>query len=115
MTMTEKLKRIRAKCIDLLALAESRTQGVWSDDGTGCLWVAWDRERCMSDPNGYEGEHISLGRFEQGDFEFIAACAGASESGWKSTIAAIDELVKYGFEKGPMAKALINAWPDELL
>ena len=38
-----------------------------------------------------------------------------AEAGWKATIAAVDEVTKYGFEEGAFASFIIAAWPEELL
>jgi len=120
MTTEEHLKRIRARCVELLALAEKRTQGEW-----------------QSKPLKY-GYHIipaeiycdrgaTQSEFEQfGNALFIASCAGPAEAGWKATIAAIDHcLSMQGIElafDGPemiatetLASAILAAWSEELL
>ena len=70
MTTTEKLQKIKAECERLLALAEKRTPGKWFPTG---------RTAC----------------YNANDAEFIAACAGLAEAGWKATIAAIDDILPY--------------------
>ena len=91
-----KLQKIRAKCQELLALAEKRTPGKWDADG---------ELKYMGD-----------------DGIFIAACAGPAEAGWRATIAAIDAL-NICHESSDFddmnawsgLEAIIAAWPDELL
>ena len=93
MTTTEHLQKIKAKCLALLAIAEKRTQGKWGV--MNCLWIAKDEQ----------------------DAEFIAACAGPAEAGWKATVAAIDFLLRTSSESNFQAQAIsiIAAWPSELL
>jgi hypothetical protein len=45
---------------------------------------------------------------------FIAACAGAAEAGWRSTIAAIDLILKIGWTEGEICKGILTAWEGQL-
>ena len=136
MTTTEHLNLIRAKCVELLAIAEKRTPGEWS-----VVDISPSRHdvlkpsggKIASIMRGFDGCH-EYREAAKPDARFIAACAGAAEAGWRSTIAAIDGLLKvYDFNK-PMEvlnpsvvmvasyteadatlKEIIAAWPLEIL
>ena len=124
MNTQEKLEAIKAKCHELLALAEKRTQGKWEDDGTGSLWTPWDK----LSPEGYEGEHITLGKFKPEDLAYISACAGAAEAGWRATKEECEDLLPIlrssenmdevdaltSYARGRVISLCI-AWPEELL
>jgi len=116
MTTTEHLTRIRVKCVELLEIANGRTQSDWRTDKNGMLVIEVAR-----DVGGYNAA-------------FIASCAGPAEAGWKSTIAAIDGLMLitndiYGghlcdndgrgcgaFEEAERIQtAILAAWPESLL
>jgi hypothetical protein len=105
MNQQEHIQRIRARCVELLALAEKRTEGRWEH---------WE---CAT-ANIYVGDH-SIFANNYDDAIFIASCAGPAEAGWKATIAAIDfveELEINGFAVCLKQKAaIIAAWPEELL
>lgn len=95
-TETEKPNLILAKCRENLALAEKRTPGKWvithREPGhssraprniTGPLGSAFQpgvMRTCIAAPHRND------------DADFIAACAGSAEAGWRSTIAAIEWL-----------------------
>ena len=113
MTTTEHLARIAAKCRELLAIAEKRTPGKWFyHDGD-----AWDQD----------GVTMISSR-DDGTSAYIAACAGPAESGWRSTIAAIEMacemrahlLAEFGdgwrcnFVDDKI-KLILAAWPEDLL
>ncbi len=118
-TTTERLQRIRAKCVELLEIAEKRTPGKWPNDGdlidTSAGVISCDTG-CSSEDNAC----------------FIVACVGPAEAGWRSTIAAIDrharmaETVAYianpdmamlaiKHELHLQACDILAAWPEELL
>jgi hypothetical protein len=112
MTPHEKLTKIKAKCEQLLAMAEKRTPGEWLP-ATETIWT--DSERIAGDMT-----------FD--DTQFIASCAGPAEAGWKATIAAIGAYEKlhsigWGWDgdggavaaNEDMAESILSAWPDELL
>jgi len=88
MTTIERFQAIKAECQRLLALAEKRTHGRWTLSA-GCIKAGAatvanpPRMTDVLPPGGI------------GDAEFIAACAGPSEAGWKATIAAIDDILPY--------------------
>lgn len=97
MNKEERLKAIRAKCVELLAIAEKRTPGdwqwvghSWSDDSVYCgdqriVGASIRDEATESNQHKLESEM-------DGNTTFIAACAGTAEAGWRATIAAIDAI-----------------------
>lgn len=109
MNNIEKLQRIRARCVELLTIAEKRTSGKW--------------QRSRTNPNNIFAksaliaitQHRSKYNQEQdANTDFIAVAAGSAESGWRSTIAAIDLL--NGTKIAPeQIQSILDAWPDELL
>jgi hypothetical protein len=125
MNQQEHLKRIRARCVELLSLAEKRTQGRWNGytrqtDGdlpAGTLFVV-DENMTMavcavSPPPVTKGD--------QNNAAFITSCAGSAEAGWKATITAIDlmfamhglaEIDIYALDA---TGDILAAWPEELL
>jgi len=121
MTTEEHLKRIRARCVELLALAEKRTQGEWEafqrneEIGTNYCRITFT-DRNSDSLHGYCGENNAT---------YIAACAGAAEAGWRSTIAAIETLLAIQLSDRLMntrtshvqsgIDAILAAWPEELL
>lgn len=96
MTTTEKLQRIRARCVKLLALAEKRTPGKWFYYLEPRLPITGE---CDVRPD---------------DAAYIAACAGAAEAGWRATIAAIDSILRRGAEEGLESIEIRVAWEDLL-
>ena len=100
MNTQEHLNRIKAKCQKLLAIAEKRTQGQWSQDH---LYVDTDDNNDLIKAEG----NIK-------NAAFIASCAGAAEAGWQATISMID-LAEWNDEEGATSSAIIAAWPQELL
>jgi hypothetical protein len=131
---TEKLQKIRAKCFELLAIAEKRTPGEW---------ITKSHNVPIGETGDYEGvEEVEvIGHRESdpvlystwnGDDEdaannaFIASCAGPAEAGWRSTIAAIDVLRGHCLNPNDEGREclcsectavnhIITAWPEELL
>lgn len=119
MTKLEHLQRIRAKCVENLAIAEKRTPGQWTEyrvssgasEGGLCFGAG-----TMQTPPPRQLQMMRV------DAAFITACAGAAEAGWRSTIAAIDALdaAHISLPDGNDAawngiEAIIAAWPEELL
>ncbi|TXH48896.1 MAG: hypothetical protein E6Q97_23875 [Desulfurellales bacterium] len=102
MDKIEHLKRIRAKCVELLEIAEKRTPGEWNDED-GLVFCADD---CIAD---LVDDRTSA------NATFIAACAGRAEAGWKATAAAVDDIIRRGHEQSQLASQYIAAWPEELL
>lgn len=126
MTTKEHLDKIVAKIDQLLELAEKRTQGAWESSGVFVDHI--NQYNCIATSNT-----------DEEDADFIAACAGPAEAGWRATKAAIEGwlgLFVYmnGFADGaPDASAhdklcneiasiaktniqqIIAAWPEELL
>jgi hypothetical protein len=120
MTTQEHLMKIRIKCVELLAVAEKRTQGQWSQDH---LYVDTDDNNDLIKAEG----NIN-------NAAFIVSCAGPAEAGWRATIAAIDGLLALSIvpnveapddmhtaweqvadEAKEHLSKLIAAWPEELL
>lgn len=118
MTTIEHLQRIKAKCEQLRTIAEKRTHGRWKEDSATEVWSEfsdWIAD-CM------ESEY---------DAAFIASCAGPAEAGWRSTIAAIDDILTVDQDLTPevqkittemilylnrnLVQSLLSAWPEEIL
>ena len=118
MTTTEKLQRIRAKCVELLEIAEKRTPGKWAWDGDPSNETELFRKNeapwLIADERGVIRGDILCSK---DDSAFIAACAGPAEAAWKSTIAAIEEIQRNPaeHETSLLKQAILSAWPDELL
>jgi len=115
MTTTEHLQLIKTECERLLAIAEKRTQGKWihREGFRMCLFS----DALHQDPVLYGDEYVIDGT----DADYIAACAGHAEAGWRSTIAAID-LIFFVQKTYPdlcatihAADEILAAWPIELL
>jgi len=116
MNQHEHLKRIRARCVELLALAEKRTKGEWFHKFNG----HYD-EVNIQDNEYSPSIAITCPMHERtANAIFIASCAGPAEAGWKATIAAIDALFELGtWFKSPtldeLQSKILAAWPEELL
>jgi len=108
MNTTELLERIKAKCKELLATAEERTPGKWSSTEHLCFNATQPL-----------GVRLDTGdnRRDFANAAFTASCGGPAEAGWRATIAAIDGLDDVDEARGyqSIAKAIIAAWPEELL
>ena len=102
----EKLQRIKVECQRLLALAEKRTPGKWvseysTNHKNGGIRAAFDHVFL------FRGSYI-----DSEDADYIAACAGAAEAGWRATIAAIEAIQPFSatlLGEG-LAAAIITAW-----
>jgi len=98
MTTTDRLARIRARCVELLAIAEKRTPGKWIHDvvsGVNCdVRAASGRKVALcwglTNGNPFRSEYKAEC---DANAAFIAACAGAAEAGWKATVATIDLIL----------------------
>jgi len=115
MTTEEHLKRIRARCVELLALAQAANI-------TNVETMAHHVSINIGDWTPVKTPEIAT---------FIASCSGPAEAGWKATIAAIDGLQSIGWyesdgeihsdnsHNGRTAHAalepILAAWPEELL
>ena len=92
MTTKKKLSAIRAKCVELLAIAEKRTQGQWKRQSIYGTAILCENSKnngnmvCDLPDSSPECDQFSP------NADFIASCAGPAEAGWKATIAAIDSL-----------------------
>lgn len=117
MTTTEHLDAIKAKCHELLAIAEKRTPGEWENDGFN-----------IKSAGRYMGHCSCSGTYAFPSLDnaaFIASAAGPFEASLRSTIAAIDffQMIQSSYSHntaahGMAADALSNilaAWPFELL
>jgi len=139
MTQTEHLKRIRAKCVELLEIASKRTQGKWDAGHHPSDWNFPHVDYIVTpetDPSAF-GEGIELkygGRVSctkqdprneksRNDARFIAACAGNFERALHSTIAAISWLETAQIsvhtpereEAERVTRDILAAWPEETL
>ena len=128
MTQQEHLNRIRARCVELLEIAEKRTAGPWSVyfDERDVEFGDDQSEPSITDNDGCQIA-VGFNNDEQNndDFKFIASCAGAAEAGWKATIVAIDSIFNPPssqtthnwiaiYEKETVER-IIAFWPAELL
>lgn len=113
---TEHLNAIKAKCHELLAIAEKRTPGRW--------WLDDPKEGGIR----AESDHVLLRRgsyLDGADAAFIASSAGPFEASLRSTIAAIEyigadaEIFAENCQRGQSARSQIQsilaAWPEEPL
>jgi hypothetical protein len=113
MTDSEHLQLIKSECERLLAIADKRTPGEWyarPRSGPGAITA----EVCY----GSIDECITDGTYEIDDSDYIAACAGRAEAGWRATIAAIDAFEYVGNIESygqPILETFLAAWPIELL
>lgn len=114
MTTTEHLDAIVARCTELLAIAEKRTQGEWKYETE--IFDGWGGDE--------RGHYVTYGKglnvcLEAGeaDATFIAACAGTAEAGWRATIAAIRVIRAMSFvsDRSGFTAEIIAAWPPETL
>ena len=103
MNTAEHLTKIVAKCHKLLALSEKRTPGKWATDGQ------------QIEGNGQGVARSGWTTCREGNADYIAACAGRAEAGWRSTIAAIEFLHGTRLYNGQLAAEILAAWPEELL
>lgn len=112
MTTTEHLAKVRAKCVELLEIAEKRTPGKWKAGTKGFTIGGLS----------YTPKHVGTLNVPvtETDLAFIAACAGPAEAGWRSTIAAIDWIQSIRHSEGPkgtheLCNSILSAWPEETL
>lgn len=114
MTTTEHLDAIKAKCHELLAIAEKRTPGEWENDGFN-----------IKSAGRYMGHCSCSGTYAFPSLDnaaFIASAAGPFEASLRSTIAAIKQVKSmrqdtptWEFVGEPLKKSILTAWPIELL
>ncbi len=98
MNTTEKLNAIADKCRANLALAAKRTPGNWIAEDN---WVGKDHSAIAT----------TCHYAHDADAAYIAACAGAAEAGWRTTLAAIAELYDMSEEGAYVLGAnIIAAW-----
>ena len=117
MNTQEHLQKIKAKCQELLAIAEKRTAGEWRlfDADDGCPGIESGETSIVI--WGEEDDEAGV-RTGLNDATFIASCAGAAEAGWRATIAFIDAIlpfVREGVVKPELPNSILAAWPQELL
>lgn len=106
MTTTEHLDGIVAKCRELLEIAERRQIGKWIYERNE--WIHSD----SSQPSAIALPQCS------GTAQYIAACAGPAESGWRATIAAIESMQSRGelvANDEELCDSIVAAWPEGLL
>lgn len=114
MNPQDHLQKIKAKCEELLAIAEKRTPGKWEEDTAG-VFVGGKDEPLVSRNTSFR------------DRCFIASTAGPFEAALKSTIAAITRAqtqfqsakeFNNAYAQGSaevLIHAIRSAWPVELL
>jgi hypothetical protein len=124
MTTQEKLGRIRTRCTELLALAEKRTPREWKVcHGKHGTIIRLSKAAVGEPMDVCRAWNCSR---KDGNANFIAACSGNAEAGWRATIAAIASLGEIhapNFDTGALCPCIkcnalqgtLNAWPDELL
>ena len=114
MTTIKHLQKIKAECERLLALSEKRTQGKWNNYYHRAeIRDRFGQKIAKCDQTDRDRNNMCY-PFSDGDY--IAACAGAAEAGWRSTIAAIDCIEDMAEHIGNhQASLIIAAWPTELL
>jgi hypothetical protein len=122
MTTTEHLQKIKAECERLLAIAEKRTQGKWRVDYSvsfNHIVTQAESEKPLNQRKAIATTHKMYSeKMALADVVYIAACAGAAEAGWRSTIAAVNDLLRYDLkimQDDPFMKSILAAWPTELL
>lgn len=122
MTTTEHLQKIKSKCEQLLAIAEKRTPGKWEFDGSKTLEHGTYIPECSCLTGGAFACVNDNAENRGNDADFITACAGPAEAGWRSTIAAIDQILSarqdticWEFIVKPMMDNILAAWPEDLL
>lgn len=107
MNTTEKLKQIRAKCVDLLAVAEQRTKGEWTKTTTPYTNTYY---RIAVAGLGRGLAYLRGGERDEYDARFIASCAGSAEAGWKVTISEIDYIFHSNLVDSFLSGSIIAAW-----
>jgi hypothetical protein len=122
MTTEQHLSAIVAFCERNLALAAKRTPPPWPVEYLRRILRFADKNPMaagVDNEESYDGLGMAP---DADDAQFIAACAGAAEAGWRATISAIEVLRKTEYEFGPpdsVARVLCNkiiaAYPEELL
>lgn len=127
MTAEEHLDKIVEFCRSRLALAEKRTPGKWWSrvNGVGSSSVFTLTPEGTYHP---DAAAVAYGPLNAEHADFIAACAGAAEAGWRATIAAIGAFRRQPAPEGtyhpdnPLfvedahaVAAILAAYPLELL
>jgi predicted nucleic acid-binding protein len=129
MTTTKHLQRIKDKCLANLAIAEKRTQGKWAVEKYTNYhgFSVWASVCCIAERWYKDAVAEKDAKELEGNAAYIAACAGAAEAGWRSTIAAIEWIEQshdipdaysqtcVDDDVQQLAAALIAAWPEETL
>lgn len=91
------LKAIKGTCQILVDLSKARTPGIWiveRNKPTPLEHASWiEATECReSDPVLFET--CNPEEDEEGNLEFVAACAGAAEAAWIGTIITVDGLLQ---------------------
>jgi hypothetical protein len=132
MTQQEHLKRIRARCVELLEIAEKRTPRKWDACGKGDYYpIGGSKGPIMACILGDDMMEKVAEAYEDKNAAFIASCAGPAEAGWRATIKTVEMiLVIIQFHTtrptgetqlaeletaADIAESIIAAWPIELL
>ena len=119
MTTEEHLQKILAKCRANLEIAAKRTPGKWAHySDKVCSETEFhdaDEVDNVDVCQGITWRKLSPKQKIDENLDFIAACAGSAEAGWRATIAAIDEINLSHDWTCVMACDIIAAWPEELM
>lgn len=101
------IDQIKQELRGIIELSDKATPGPWEDDGCGHMWHPYPHPEPV---NGYEGEHITLGRFDQKDFFFIAASRNLTPKMARAllgTLEILEHMTTYTTKAGTVAsKAL---------
>lgn len=81
------IEDIKTELLSIIELSDKATPAPWEDDGCGHMWHPYPYPEPV---NGYEGEHITLGRFSEQDFTFIAASRNLTPKMAKVLLAVIE-------------------------
>jgi hypothetical protein len=117
-TRDETLRAIVRTCRANLALAKKRTQGKWKAHNHAVSSPSSDAH------NAYLllcGNRNTTTAKDHADAAFIAACAGAAEAGWETTILAIKAFCGEIEDFGELCRAsdaldaIIRQWETESL
>ncbi len=83
------IDQIKQELRGIIELSDKATPGPWEDDGCGHMWHPYPHPEPV---NGYEGEHITLGRFDQKDFFFITASRNLTPKMARALLGMIEAL-----------------------
>ena len=114
MNTTEKLNKIRARCVELLEIASKRKEYPYRWEAHGKRVAFWWGDECHS------GDWLDSPELDEPTAKFIAEASIGFEASLKSTIAAIDVVTSLPQSldvhvRQVATSAILSAWPDDLL